>query len=121
MTIPCRWAEGGLGPFNGRVRFTRRFQWPGRLESPERLWLVLGSVDYYATVWLNGELLGGHEDPFESFAFDITSPVQSRNELVVEVDLPAEGGTLSRMARSGLPSGSGGLCGEVALEVRLAQ
>ncbi len=121
MTIPCRWAEGGLGPFNGRVRFTRRFQWLGRLEPRDRLWLVFGSVDYYATVWLNGESLGGHEGPFESFAFDITSRVRPRNELVVEVDLPAQSGTPSRMARSGFPSGSGGLCGEVALEVRLGE
>ena len=37
MTLPCRWAEGGLTDFAGRVRFRRRFGYPGRIDAHERV------------------------------------------------------------------------------------
>ncbi len=104
MRIPCRWKEGGLGPFAGRVRFQRRFHWPGRLDYYERLWLVFWGADYLARVWLNGEELGAHEGAFDPFEFEVTRLIRPRNELLVEV------GSLS--------GENGGLWGEVALEVR---
>jgi beta-mannosidase len=116
MTIPCRWAEGGLGPFTGRVRFRRKFHWPGRLDYYERLWLVFWGVDYFAQVWVNGEVLGKHEGAFDPFEFDITRLIRPRNELVVEVDLPRD--VEGRMFRGRLPADNGGLWGDVALEVR---
>lgn len=101
--MPCRWAEGGLGDFAGRVRYCRRFGWPGRLEAHERVWLTFAGVDAVAEVWLNGQFLGRHEGALEPFEFPATAWLQVRNELVVEVEGPA---------------GNGGLWGEVALEVR---
>jgi hypothetical protein len=51
-----------------------------------------GAVDYYATVWLNGTLLGEHEDgylPFE-FALDSALIADADNELVVRVIDPGD-------------------------------
>jgi beta-mannosidase len=101
--MPCRWGEGGLGDFAGRVRFRRRFGWPGRIEAQEHVWLTFQGVDAVAEVWLNGQYLGRHEG-VGPFAFEVTSLLRVRNELVVEVTAPAA---------------NGGLWGEVALEVRL--
>jgi hypothetical protein len=102
MTLPCRWGPGGLAAFAGQVRFRRRFGFPGRLDTFERVWLTFGGVESTAEVWLNGRVLGRHEG-VEPFEFEVTSLLQVRNELRVEVQGPAE---------------RGGLWGEVALEVR---
>lgn len=100
MVLPCRWSAGGLTAFAGRVRFRRRFGFPGRLDAFERVWLTCGGVESLADVSLNGESLGRAGGAFE---FEVTRLLQVRNELVVEVEGPAEGG---------------GIWGEVALEVR---
>lgn len=123
MFLPCQWAEGGLGPFNGRVRFRRRFHWPKPLGSHERLWLRFDAADYFADVRLNGEPLGRHEGAFDPFEFEITALVRERNDLEVEVNLPAlspDAPAHSRMFRksSACPANSGGLWGVVTAEVR---
>jgi hypothetical protein len=101
MTMPCRWADGGLTDFRGCVRFRRRFGYPGRIDAHERVWLVFEGVVDRAEVRLNEEVLGEHagDGPFE---FEVTSRLRPRNELSVEVDGDERGG----------------LPGEVALEVR---
>lgn len=101
MTLPCRWRDGGLGEFAGRVRFTRRFGFPGRIDPDERVWLVFEGIAGTADVVLNGTPLGRHasDEPFE---FEITGLLSARNQLQVEV----EAGT------------DGGIWGDVALEVR---
>jgi hypothetical protein len=103
MAIPCRWGEGGLGDFAGRVRFVRRFGWLANVAPHERVWLTFGAVDGTAEVCLNGRFLGTHRAPSTPFEFEVTSLLRPRNELIVVIE--ASGG-------------SGGLCGEVALEVR---
>ena len=72
MTLPCRWHEGGLADFAGRVRFVCRFGWPGRIDPHERVWLTFAGAEGTAEVYLNGQVLGRHEglDPFE---FEVTS------------------------------------------------
>jgi hypothetical protein len=116
MTQPCRWGKGGLGPFYGRVRFHRRFHWPGTLDYYERLWLQFAGADYFARVWLNGQELGSHVGPFDPFEFDVTPLVQLRNDLVVEVELPRTPPDAQHLFRR--PEPGGGLWGPVALEVR---
>jgi hypothetical protein len=102
MTMPCCWVDGGLPGFVGRVRFRRRFGYPGRIDTHERVWLTFAGARAVAEVWLNGQLLGRHEGP-GPFEFEVTNLLRPRNELTVEVEA------------SDL---CGGLWGEVALEVR---
>ena len=101
MNLPCRWAEGGLGDFAGRVRFRRRFGYPGRIDDYERVWLTCDALEGSAAVALNGHFLTETRGP-AGFEFEVTALLQPRNELVVEMEGPA----------------TGGLWGEVALEVR---
>jgi hypothetical protein len=103
MTMPCRWHEGGLSDFAGRVRFTRRFGYPGRIDAGERVWLTFAGVDGSAEVWLNGCPLGRHEGAAGPFEHEVTPLLDTRNRLVVEVEEA---------------TGRGGLWGEVALEIR---
>lgn len=102
MTLPCRWGEGGLKGFAGRVRYQRRFGWPGRLDPHEHVWLTFADVEGTAEVWLNGTYLGRWEaaGPFE---WEVTSLLQIRNQLTVEVAAAGD---------------HGGPWGAVALEVR---
>jgi hypothetical protein len=103
LTMPCRWNEGGLPDFAGRVRFRRRFGTPRQLDLQERVWLTFAGVEAVAWVSLNGRFLGRNDQPSEPFEFEVTPWLQERNELVVDVEAP---------------HGNGGLWGEVALEVR---
>lgn len=100
MTMPCRWCEGGLRGFTGRVRFRRSFGYPGRIDTFERVWLTLAGIGGVGEVRLNEHLLGSIRSAAE---FEVTSLLRPRNELTVEVEGTAE---------------EGGLSGEVALEVR---
>jgi hypothetical protein len=102
MTLPCRWTEGGLADFAGRVRFRRRFGYPGRIDDTERVWLTCAGLEGSAVVALNGRNLGAPEDPACGFEYEVTALLLPRNELVIDLDGPA----------------NGGLWGEVALEVR---
>src|SRR5262249_45873019 len=103
MTPPCRWSEGGLANFAGRVRFCRRFGIPRRIDVHERVWLTLAGVNGKADMLLNGEMLG--HCPHESAAveFAVTERLRERNELIVEVEATDV---------------DAGLTGEVALEIR---
>src|SRR5262245_39951011 len=103
MTMPGRWQDGGLRDFAGRVRFRRAFGYPGRIDPHERVWLTFAGVAGVADVWLNDQSLGRHDGAGGPFEFEVTSLLQARNALVVEVE-------------SQTPDG--GLWGEVALEVR---
>ncbi len=103
MTMPCRWGGGGLPGYAGRVRFLRRFGYPGTLDDYERVWLTFAGVEGTADVGLNGRPLGRHEGGDEPFEFEVTELMLARNELSVEVEAPSD---------------AGGLWGETALEVR---
>ena len=100
MAMPSRWSEGGLPGFSGRVRFRRRFHYPGRIDDYERVWLTFAGIDGEAEVRLNDQVLGHISAASE---FEITSLLLPRNELVIEIENSAE---------------QGGLWSEVALEVR---
>jgi hypothetical protein len=103
MTVPCRWHEGGLADFAGRVRLTRRFGYPGQIDAGERVWLTFAGVEGSAEVWLNDRLLGRHEGAAGPFEHEVTQLLGTRNRLVIEVEEL---------------TGRGGLWGEVALEIR---
>ena len=52
--------------------------------------LVFDGVDYFTTVWLNGQLLGTHEGTYTSFSFDVTDKLHygADNVLAVLVTHP---------------------------------
>ena len=100
MPMPCRWSEGGLAGFIGRVRFRRSFGYPGRIDSHERVWLTFAGISGTAEVRLNNQSLGRIDSASE---FEVTPLLRTRNAMTVELDITAE---------------QEGLWGEVALEVR---
>lgn len=102
MTMPCRWRNGGLTDFAGRVRFRRRFGLPRQIDNHERLWLTFGGITGVADIALNGQALGPCQESDCPLEREVTVLLRPRNELVVEVE----------------GSGDGGLWGDVALEVR---
>jgi hypothetical protein len=95
VTMPCHFRD-----VTGRVRFARRFGYPGRIDDYERVWLTFAAVVGRAVVRLNGQALGCCVAPCE---FEVTRLLRERNLLQVDVE-PLNG-------EAGLP-------GEVALEVR---
>src|SRR6266446_3772398 len=88
MTLPGPWEASGLTAFAGRVRFRRRFGYPGRIDAHERVWLTFGGGTHAAEVWLNGVLLGRRDEGQGPFEYEITGLLKDRNELVVQVDAP---------------------------------
>ena len=61
-----------------------------RTDAGKLLRLVFEGVDYFATVWLNGEKLGEHEGCDVPFSYDVTSKVKygDENLVVVKVTCP---------------------------------
>lgn len=101
VVMPCDWAEARLAGHAVRARFTRRFGYPGRIDEYERVWLIGERLDGTADIALNGrELAQGHTGPF---AFEVTSWLGQRNQLDIVIENE---------------EGSGGLTGDVALEIR---
>src|SRR5438067_5673247 len=80
LTMPAALPEHA-----GPVRLVRRFGAPGRLDSDERVWLVVEGLTAPARIALNGSDLGGAEQ-------DVTALLRPRNELVIELSAaPAQG------------------------------
>lgn len=113
VKMPTSWAESLGTGFRGTVRYRRKFNRPAHLDLHERLRLVLEGADAYAEAALNGTPLGRIAGYTLPSTFDVTSLVETRNELVVDVSLPAEGSVL----RPGREQFAGGLIGEVRLEI----
>jgi beta-glucuronidase len=88
---------------------------PGYVPAAFRHWIVrFESVNYYATVWLNGKKLGTHAGAYLPFEFDLKGLRPGVNRLIVRVD--------NRTNPGSLPPGPGsswwnfgGLQGEVYL------
>jgi beta-mannosidase len=75
------------------VWYKRTFPDPrhgGVPESPSRVRLWFGAVDYLADVWLNGDYLGHHEGYFAPFGFDVTDLLAKDNTVIVAVQDPLE-------------------------------
>lgn len=87
ITMPCRWSEGGLPGFTGRVRFRRAFGYPGRIDAHERVWLTFAGIVGRAEVQLNNSALGCICAASE---FDVTSLLRPRNELAIEIECSSD-------------------------------
>lgn len=84
-----------------RARFYRKFGRPRRLDAWERVWLIGEGVEGEAEFWINGQLIGRTEEG--AFSFPVTEAIDLRNELMAEV---------------AVHDPTGGLWGEICLEVR---
>lgn len=100
VTMPCSWDDAGLTSFQGHARFTRRFGYPGRIDEPERVWLIGEALAAPADITLNETLLA--EGQAGAFAFDVTKLLAARNRLEIVMAAAADAD----------------LWGEIALEVR---
>ncbi len=67
-----------LGPVWYERAFDLPWGWSGR-----RVLVRFGSVNYHATVWLNGERLGEHEGGHLPFVLDTTRAVRAESNLLV--------------------------------------
>jgi beta-galactosidase/beta-glucuronidase len=83
-------AKSGIGDrsFHGCVWYRRQFsvppEWSGR-----RVLLNFGAVDYRATVWVNGIVVGTHEGGHTPFSCDITFDLDGdTNTVVVRAEDP---------------------------------
>ena len=102
VKLPARWRDLGLAGFRGRVRFMRRFGYPGNADRDlEHFWLTCDGCTVGREVHLNGALLS--TEPWERFAFDVTRLLSPRNRLEITVEAATD---------------DAGLWGEVALEIR---
>ncbi|MFV2068442.1 MAG: hypothetical protein ACC645_15840 [Pirellulales bacterium] len=116
-TVPSDWADA-LGPdFRGRVRYQRSFGCPTGLVPGDRVELVIGQVDAWGSATLNQHLLGQIDAGNSGARFDVTSRLAARNDLCVEVELPRSADNAPLLHRPGRENQSGGLLGEVRLEI----
>ena len=88
IAVPASWNdqfEDGrdyLGPAWYQTHFDLPWNWQDK-----RIFVRFGSVNYLASVWLNGTHIGGHEGGHLPFEFDITALFKPQgNCLVVRVD-----------------------------------
>ncbi|QEL13362.1 hypothetical protein [Limnoglobus roseus] len=92
------WTAAEVEP--GRVRYARNFGRPRTLDAGETVWLVGSRSPGAGQVLLNWQPVGAiHAD--EPFAFEITSILQPRNTVEIEI-----------------AAGEDKLLGEIALEIR---
>jgi beta-galactosidase/beta-glucuronidase len=84
-----------------RRSFTVPQDWAG-----EHVMLNFGAVDFAATIWVNGAVVGSHKGGFDTFGFDVTDYLKpGQNELVVQVADPTSAGTQPRGKQILGPSG----------------
>jgi beta-glucuronidase len=109
VTVPNAYNAGDLSAASmaGSVGWYRRdFTLPSSafaryVPAAFRSWIIrFESVNYRATVWLNGRQIGSHAGAYLPFEFDLTGLRPGVNRLIVRVD--------DRRTPSDLPPGPGG-------------
>jgi beta-mannosidase len=65
--------------------YRMRLDGPDARRPHERLRLILHGLDTFATVYLNGEVLGSHENMFREASFDVSSAVLTGRENVLAI------------------------------------
>jgi beta-glucuronidase len=89
IAVPSSWNDQfqNLRNYFGSVWYQNRFYSP-RGWKDQRVWLRIGSANYWADVWVNGAKVGAHEGGHLPFEFDITPYLQKNGEntLVIRVN-----------------------------------
>ncbi len=108
VSVPNAFNAGDFSSqsWNGSVGWYRRDftlptgAFPGYVAASTQHWLVrFESVNYFATVWLNGRQIGTHAGAFLPWELDLKGLRPGANTLIVRVD--------SRTTPSALPPGPG--------------
>jgi len=95
VTVPNAYNAGQFtsASMDGYVGWYRRDftlpagAFPKYVHKSDQHWIVnFQSVNYSATVWLNGHLIGSHSGAYLPFEFDLTDLHAGVNQLVVRVD-----------------------------------
>ncbi len=91
---------------NEKLNYRREFVLPDGFVK-DRILLNFGAVDYEASVYINGGLVGNHKGGYLPFSFDITDSVKDGvNEIIVEVLDPSDKGVQAtgkqRLKNSGI-------------------
>jgi len=83
--MDCAWIEGREWWY--RTQFTVDH---GPPQLDERLLLIFHGLDTFATIWLNGELLGKHSNMFRQAIFDVTRlvPANRPNSMAIRFEPP---------------------------------
>lgn len=71
--------------------FRASFAHSDRLAGDERVRLVFHGLDTVVDIWLNGEVLGHHENMFRPAEFDVTDRLRVRNDLLLRFSPPLAG------------------------------
>jgi len=88
-----------------RVWYRRTFTVPAEWRD-SHVMLNFGAVDFAATVWVNGAVVGSHQGGSDSFGFDIAAFLRpGENEVVVQVADPTSAGSQPRGKQSLTPNG----------------
>ena len=88
MAVPGSWNEQYEDIFNylGLAWYVKRIyvprHWPG-----ERVFIRVGSANYYGTIYVNGTKVGSHEGGHLPFAFEITELVRRNEENVIAISV----------------------------------
>ncbi|HSR18637.1 MAG TPA: glycoside hydrolase family 2 TIM barrel-domain containing protein, partial [Ignavibacteriaceae bacterium] len=102
IAVPGSWneqlQEEGLLNYIGKAWYSREIFIPDEFKE-RRIWLWIGSADYYAKVWINGKLIGEHTGGFLPVNFEITEFVStgSINSLAIKID--------NRLTKDTIPQG----------------
>ncbi len=101
--VPGSWneqlSELGLMNYVGVMWYQVTFSQPSGLLEKHSALLRFGSVDFNATVWVNGKKAGEHRGGYMAFEFDVTDLLHtdSENRIVVRVD--------NRLDHTSIPQG----------------
>lgn len=138
IQVPGPWQAqfDDLRDYSGVAWYRRSFDLPGPdspsdQPPPQPTYILhFGAVDYHATVWLNGRLIGEHEGGYLPFELVLDNAVRigDSNELVVRVvDPSADATRFPEFPFAEIPHGKqswygpvGGIWQSVSLEVRHA-
>jgi hypothetical protein len=93
IRVPGPWQAqfDDLRDYSGVAWYRRQFEverWTGGRKSQAAVYLLhFGAVDYFTTVWLNGQPVGEHEGGYLPFELDVSELLRhdGPNELVVRV------------------------------------
>ena len=115
MKIPCDWSDSLGNNFRGKVLFQRHFHQPTGLADGDVVRIRIEQINAWADVFLNHEAIGSTSAKSGSVTFDIEDKLEPRNLLEIVVDFPAVDDQSD--ALSTIPELSGGITGEVQLEI----